>query len=381
VGNPINVATGNKYQEEHDYVGAGPFPLEYTRRYNSSAYDSVYYGPKYFSNSPQWRGTYDRAVLFNEHPEFPVARVFRNDGRVLQFRPNGAQWVTDGDITERLARLSDGAGNAAGWTVTTRSDEVETYDVTGRLVSVKNRAGIIQSLAYDDMGRLATVSHSFGQQLGIAYDASNRVSTITLPGGSSIQYTYGSYSNLLSVTYSDASSKTYHYEDASHVRALTGITDETQTRFATFGYDDGGKATLSTHAGGADHFSVAYTSSSRSTVTDPLGTVRTLDYAAVLQSAYATAISQNCAGCGSGAKSKTHDVNGNVSTRTDFNNVQTDYSYELARNLGTSRTEAFGTSEARTTTTQWSSAYRLPTQIDEPGTGVSSACSLAAAST
>lgn len=33
--NPINIFTGNKYQREEDYRGAGPFPLEFVRYYNS----------------------------------------------------------------------------------------------------------------------------------------------------------------------------------------------------------------------------------------------------------------------------------------------------------------------------------------------------------
>ena len=62
----------------------------------------------------------------------------------------------------------------------------------------------------------------------------------------------------------------------------------------------------------------------------------------------------------------TYDANGNISIRKDFNNRETRYSYDLARNLETSRTEAYGTPKARTITTQWHATFGLPTQIDEP---------------
>ena len=51
----------------------------------------------------------------------------------------------------------------------------------------------------------------------------------------------------------------------------------------------------------------------------------------------------------------------------DFNDIETRRTYDLTRNLETSRTEAYGTPRARTITTQWHSTFRLPTQIDEPG--------------
>ena len=61
-----------------------------------------------------------------------------------------------------------------------------------------------------------------------------------------------------------------------------------------------------------------------------------------------------------------YDVNGNITSRTDFNGNQTIYSYDLTRNLETRRVEASGTDAARTIATEWHSTYRLPTRIAEP---------------
>ena len=40
VGNPVNLATGNKYQEFTVFKGAGEFPLDFTMRYNSRVYNT-----------------------------------------------------------------------------------------------------------------------------------------------------------------------------------------------------------------------------------------------------------------------------------------------------------------------------------------------------
>ena len=67
-----------------------------------------------------------------------------------------------------------------------------------------------------------------------------------------------------------------------------------------------------------------------------------------------------------GTSISTFDANGNVATFRDANGTQTNYTYDLARNLEISRTEAFGTTLARTITTQWHPVYRLPTRIAVP---------------
>ncbi|MFZ6676213.1 RHS repeat protein, partial [Undibacterium sp. Xuan67W] len=61
-----------------------------------------------------------------------------------------------------------------------------------------------------------------------------------------------------------------------------------------------------------------------------------------------------------------YDANGNVSSSTDFNGTVTSYSYDLSRNLETSRVEGSGTASARTITASWHPTYRIPLQVNEP---------------
>ncbi len=77
-------------------------------------------------------------------------------------------------------------------------------------------------------------------------------------------------------------------------------------------------------------------------------------------------VTQPCPGCNGANAIYLFDANGNVSSSTDFNGNKTTYTFDLARNLEISRTEAAGTTLARTTTTQWHPAFRLPTKITTP---------------
>jgi YD repeat-containing protein len=62
----------------------------------------------------------------------------------------------------------------------------------------------------------------------------------------------------------------------------------------------------------------------------------------------------------------TYDANGFVASRTDFNDIVTTFVND-SRGLQTSRTEAVGTPEERTITTEWHPTFRLPIRITEPG--------------
>ena len=368
VGNPTNLAGGNKYAEERDYVAAGAFPLEYVRRYNSQAvpgYPDP--SPSYVSRLPMWRGSYDKAVLFNGHQAFPAADVYREDGKVVRFKPVSGVWKPDSDVNLTLTQHVDTGGVTTGWTITTENDLREEYDAAGSLISQSDRGGITHTVSYDERGRIATVTHSFGYQLAFNHDVNDRLVSISLPGGGSVTYQYDSSIRLSSVTYPDSKSKTYHYENSSWWQALTGITDESNTRFATYSYDGNGRVSVSEHAGGADRHAFAYPSSTSTTVTDPLNETRTWTHGIVQGSARAMGVSSKSTTCPAAAKSKSYDANGNASSTVDFNDIETQRNYDLARNVETSRTEAYGTPRARTITTQWHSTFRLPTQIDEPG--------------
>ena len=74
-----------------------------------------------------------------------------------------------------------------------------------------------------------------------------------------------------------------------------------------------------------------------------------------------------CPDCTAGIN---YDANGNISACWDAKLNETVYSYDLTRNLEMSRTEAYGTAQARTITTQWDANWRQPDLITEPGRSI-----------
>ena len=147
---------------------------------------------------------------------------------------------------------------------------------------------------------------------------------------------------------------------------LTGITDERGIRYATWTYDDQGRATSSSHAGGADLTTLEYNDTS-TLVTDPTGAER--EYHLEMQNGQLVVshiTGTPCQDCWRGeAKDRQYDANGHLSQTTDWNgNITTYIHNEKGQEI--SRTEAFGTPEARTIETEWHDEFNLPVKIIEP---------------
>ena len=378
-GNPVNIGTGNKFQQEVDLASAGPGGLEFTRFYNSRGGSA---GSDFALN---WTHTYSRSLLKVTVDQISAKR---DDGKVLWFTQSGGAWLGDPDNPEVLQ------STASGYTLTSRNDDVETYDANGHLLSLANRAGLATTLLYGDassprLGGLVKVTDSFGRSLTFGYDAIGRRATMTDPSGAVYRYGYDAGGNLTSVAYpADLNGgtgpiRTYVYNESANnpdpvsYNVLTGIVDENGTRFATYKYDyTSGKAIDSEHALGADAYTFTYNTSPH-TYTSPLGATFSYTTQLIQGVQQVDSTTQNCPGCGgTSTESYTFDVNRNVASHTDFNGNLACYGYDLARNLETSRTEGLSgsgnctsrvtTSATRTVTTEWHPTFRIQKRIAEP---------------
>lgn len=400
-GNPIIIATGNKFQTEHDYQSLKPFGLSFTRFYNSNTSSlSSNIGKK-------WRHNYSRRIVVKA----ANAAIYRENGQVLYFNnPNfnngGTLWQADADIASTLTETRDNDNNQTGWIYTTANDIDEVYNRTGQLLSITNRQGQKQSFIYnlssatggdDNSTTLDKITGFFGDTLSFSYDASHRITSMTDPQGQYTHYSYDETGNLSRVTYPDNTesftdnpTRQYHYENTNYPNHLTGITDENNSRYVTWAYNEKGVAISSEHTKGVDKETVVYGYDDEATeeeldflddafdsistpisdwitVINPLNKRTTYFFTSIhgvqkviLVAGYPTA---NCTGAN---QAYTYDENGYLTSKTDWQGIKTTYLHN-AKGLELSRTEAKGTPEARTITTQWHAKFRLPIKITEPG--------------
>ncbi len=316
----------------------------------------------------------------------PAIAVNRPSGKNLHFRYTNIGWRSDSDITDRLIEFKDASNVRTGWRYEVASTGViETYDATGKLLSISDRSGFAQTLTYNSSGLLVNVSNALGHSLQFTYDTSSRIKTLTNPAGDVYTYAYNLSNNLVSVTYPDGNIKQYLYGETDQVSAtpetgvvnanlLTGIIDELGVRYATYKYDAKGRAYAETLPEGADAANLAYTldangNPASTTVIDAHGSARTYNFTTILGVVKSTGNNQPAgAGCAASAANISYDTNGNMASRTDYNGNRTTYVYDLTRNLETSRTEGLdnagnATTAIRTITTEWHPQWTLPQQI------------------
>lgn len=349
-GNPFNAATGNKYQIENDYIS--PLSgLSFTRYYNSqfAADVSLGYG---------WTSPFHQRLEISGDS----LRVRRGSGRAEPFIRTATGWQGDPDTDLVLSETPEGL------TLLLPDGGSEQYDPVGKLLVETAPTGQRIGYAYDDTGKLTQVTGPFGHRLAFAYDAKNHVVNFTDPAGQVFTYTYDANDNLTGVTYPDGTGRTYHYEDTRFPHHLTGVTDENGVRFASYAYDEAGRAISTEHAPTEDgtpqeRYGFAYDSDVQTTVTDPLGRTEALVFETILGVKLLTRDTHSSDGL---SLIQEFDAQGNVVLRTDETGRSTRYAYNPS-NQRTSMTEADGTAEARTTTYEYLSAERdLPTVVRHP---------------
>ncbi|MDF2446996.1 MAG: hypothetical protein K0S46_2232 [Moraxellaceae bacterium] len=284
------------------------------------------------------------------------------------YAPNTTLTFTprDTDTQSSLTATTGALGEITGYRYKLGSGDVEVFDAAGRLASIEYRNGSAIALTYDATGLIKATDH-FGRFLSFV-NTSGRITQMTTPAGGIYSYVWNGNSVLTKATFPDTTFVTYHYENVSFPKLLTGITDEKGVRYATITYDGERYVTNTVLAGGVESTTLNYTDPRNVVVTDALGNAETYQYAIKQNSIRHVGTSRAASGSSPASQeARTLDANGNVESRTDANGNVTTYVYDLVRNLETSRTEASGTPQARTITTQWHATWNQPTQVSEPG--------------
>ncbi len=340
-GNPINFATGNKLQIETDLGQTKHSDLEITRQFNSI--DGL------------WRHNYSKEL----HIGNTILALTDNDGAESYFKIAG-ELATPINGYERFLKKNNDT-----WTLYNNDNSSDTFNSAGR-VSAHRSANFSYDITYSN--DLIEVSDKSGFKIIITEDAQKQPLKITTPDTTFI-YNYNDTSRLVSVIKTAngiQSKRTYLYGVETDPNLLTGITDERGIRYATWAYDDQGRAISSEHAGGAERTLVSYNADGSSTVTNALGKRTTYRFQTIQGIRRITAIEgEPSANCPNSNSTFTYDDRGLVKTRTDNKGNITTFDYN-ERGLEVSRTEAFGTPQARTVTTTWHPTLFLPATVTEP---------------
>jgi len=398
VCDPIYADSGESYQvQKPDYIGAGLFPLSFTRNYKSyratssphplnyGAEDAVtttwkkvtqppgYGGPSLSIRTPatghsgaaQWRHSYQSSLTV--YPDNSQVVFVKTNGNTVNYSvaEDGVTYNTDSLTGDKIVKT----GNE--WLYTTPQGRLENYNLLGQLTKITTPQGLTQSLTYDGSGLLTTVTDSADRQLTFTYDSQSRLINLKTPDNNTITYQYDNNENLVNVIFPDATASDqtdnpsikYGYGSLGQPYMLTSQTDENGDLFASWTFDIEGRSTGSSNFGGHKAGTISYAPSA-TTVTEANGHERTLNFDTLGRLTSMTG--NNCGTCtNSDIASYGYDSKNQLTSKTDFNGVETRYEYN-ARGLQTKRTEAYGTKLARLTITVWHADLSLPIKVTTP---------------
>jgi RHS repeat-associated protein len=362
-GDPVNPATGNKFEVFEIYRGSGSFPLDFTISYNSQSGNSGSQLHNELVLGTHRVHSYLRTVRVESNSQSASAYVLRPDGKVLGFDKNGANWVGDQDVSDTLVASYASDGSISGWTYTTANGDQETYNGSGQLTALITHGGFTQTLAYNGSGQLASVTDPEGRMLVFSYDSKGRIEGMMTPDSKVYSFAYDSNNNLLTVTYPDSNVVTFDYgENGAGSNDLTGVVDESNNRIDSTMYNSSDQVTSTTGPDGINQTSFSYATSNGNaveTVADALGKTETTNTKYLFGVAVPTTITRSCSGCTSASRQYTYNSNGYLTSSTDFNGNITNTTYD-ASGLLDQQIEASGTTNQRTTNFTWNATFRVP---------------------
>ncbi|MBT5232003.1 MAG: RHS repeat protein, partial [Methylococcales bacterium] len=191
------------------------------------------------------------------------------------------------------------------------------------------------------------------------------MSKVIDPAGEETLYSYDDQQHLEIITSPDGRTTTYLFEDTNHPDSITGI-KENGVRTATYSYQADGKVQTSELAGGVNKVEMTYHPDGSTTVVDALGAERTYEFETILGVRKVVNVTgDTCASCGADINRREYDSIGNVKLSENANGHITTFLYEdlAVPDLPTTRTEAVGTEQERTITTEWNAELRLPKMV------------------
>ncbi|MBT8060845.1 MAG: hypothetical protein KJO33_14720, partial [Gammaproteobacteria bacterium] len=344
-GNPVNIATGNKFHRASDATFPGG--REITRFYNSADVSAGAFGAG-------WRSRYSRKIAYTASmtPREASISLIRDDGSVNYWRVRDAEVVAPPDARGRLEIAREG-GAIAGFRYHERG-RTETYGADGRLLLLERSSG--ERLAFDyDGPRLLAVTDASGRALQFEHDEDGRITQIGSEDGSFWNYLYDAVGNLASVQGPNGEIRSYHYEDVVHPHALTGVTDESGKRIRSWAYDAAGRAVLSVFGATdseVERYAITYQEDGSATTVGP--TQQPVNHSFEISHGVARfgTVSDVCIACDRDVAAITYDQHGNPDIVTDHRGNASDYDYS-PDNLLLNLTHAIGAGESYSIQNEW----------------------------
>ncbi|UVK98791.1 DUF6531 domain-containing protein [Pseudomonas sp. B21-048] len=349
VGNPIDFLTGHKVELETD------FPISKKIRKPNE----IEFSRSYSSKNGTWAHNYASRMFFDESS---ISIALAN-GKTSIFHKVGDNYQPKKPTGESLTK------GESQWTYQSPENHYYTFNENGRISEIR-KFGALQNIKYDESH--ITVTDSYGTTIKFTEDTKKQPLSFSSED-IQIEYGYDDYRQLKTVSrafFRKSDKKMFFYQDPRDGRLLTSMTDERGVTYASWSYDDHGRAISSEHSNGAEKTNITYNPDESVTVTNALGKITNYKFGFFQGIKRITSIDgEPTVNCPSSNSTFIYDERGLLKSKTDSNGNITTYTHN-DRGLETSRTEASGTTDSRTITTEWHPTLSLPVRVTQPNRSI-----------
>lgn len=254
-----------------------------------------------------------KSITYSDGITPNVSYQYDADGQRTQMVDGTGTTTYSYDSLHRLTQNTNGAG----------AQVLYKYDLLGHLTTLVYPGAMnAVNRTYDDAGRLASITDWFNYSTKLSYDANSNLISEAYPNGVTATFAYDAGNRIMQIVDSTAGSQLLNLtygRDASN--RLTGENS------ASYAYDVNNRVTVA--ATTASPVSYSYDAGDNLTIVNSANTTtNTYDAANQLQTATTMTGSTQVQKYTYG-----YDLNGNRISRTDKNNVITNYSWDQGNRL------------------------------------------------
>jgi RHS repeat-associated protein len=221
----------------------------------------------------------------------------------------------------------DAAGRLNKVTRADNSTLTFTYDLAGRRTQITDPLRFVTSFAYDSAYRLIGETDALGKSVSFGYDLMSNLVATTDQLGHATNISYDEFNRPIKITYPPTVAGGVKLEETVFYDGAGNVTSRTDSagRVTTFGYDGANRLISITDP---LHQVTQYEYDARSNVTaviDPLGQRYAFEYDALSRPTVMTRAGLQM--------SYVYDAAGDVTQRTDHNNMTTNYTHDALNRL------------------------------------------------
>jgi len=222
VGEPINSVNGNMYMIASDLTIPGKgMNFEFIRTYNSLETTS----------GPLGRGWTHSYNVYLTEPSSNLVKIKDEQAKGYLFTEQD-----DGTFIAQRGEYSTLTKDSNNYIWTQKDGKQYLFDLSGKLIQIKDRNANAINLTYDAQNRLTKIIDTAGRAVNLTYDTNNRITKLADCLNRNFTYNYDTNGNLTKVTNPAGNSVIYEYDTNNRLEYKT----DAANCMTSFSYNENG---------------------------------------------------------------------------------------------------------------------------------------------